>query len=44
MPNFGKVCLFQSRRVDKTLPRDFDGNLECYIFLKTVMCKNSKEF
>ena len=27
---------FQSSLVDKTLPRDFDGDLECFIFLRTA--------
>ena len=35
----GEVWLFpffQSSLVDKTLPRDFDGDLECFIFLRTA--------
>ena len=35
---------FQSSLVHKTLPCNFDGDLKCYIFLKTVLCKDSIKF
>ena len=44
MVKFGKNCFMQSSLVHKNLPCDSDEDLECYMFLKSVMCKYSKKF
>ena len=42
MVRLGCFHFFQSSLVDKTLPCEFDGDLEYFIFLKTHIQTNAK--
>ena len=42
MVSFGPFHLFQSSPAHKTFPCGFDGDLGCYVFLRTSVCKYSK--
>ena len=44
MVSFGPFHLFQTSPAYKTFPCGFDGDLRCYVFLKTSMFKYSKKF
>ena len=44
MVSFGPFHFFQSSPVHKSFPCGFDGDLGCYVFLKTSICKYSKNF
>ena len=40
MVSFGPLHFFQSSPAHRTFPCGFDGELGCYVFLKTSMCKS----
>ena len=41
---FWFFSFFQNSPVHKTFPCGFDGDLRCFVFLKTAMYKDSKKF
>ena len=43
MVSFFPFHFFQYSPAQKTFPCGFEGDLGCYVFLKTSMCKYSKK-